>query len=112
MKKLIIIAAVGMLSSLSASAASTVGQCVYPQTKPAKNGLQFKNPVYIYASPAESAEKVLLKSLDGFTVTKESNGFIQLKVTAGFGEENPDAGKILGWAKRSDFRLQELRNCN
>lgn len=67
---------------------------------------------YQVVQPRESAEKVLLKSLDGFTVTKESSGFIQLKVTAGFGEENPDAGKILGWAKRSDFRLQELRNCN
>jgi len=113
MKKLIIIAAIGILNAFSANAAGSVGQCVFPQTKAAKNGnLQFKNPVYIYTSPIEASDKVLLKSMTGYTVAKESNGFIQLKETPGFTEDNPNAGKILGWAKRSDFRLQELRNCN
>lgn len=113
MKKWIAIATIGLLTSFSARAASDIGQCVFPQTKTATNGsLQFKKPVYIYAAPAEASDKVLLKSMAGYTVTKESNGFIQLKETPGLAEDNPNTGKILGWAKRSDFRLQELRNCN
>lgn len=113
MKKLIAAISLCFLGIASAYAASNVGQCVFPQTKTTKNGnLQFKKPVYIYASPAEASDKVQLKSMTGYTVANESGGFIQLKEVAGFGDDNPNAGKILGWAKLSDFRFQELRNCN
>lgn len=113
MKKLITAVSLVLISVASAHAASNVGQCVFPQTKTEKNGnLQFKKPVYIYTSPIDSSNKVLLKEMTGYTIAKESAGFIQLKGVAGFADDNPNAGKILGWAKLSDFRFQELRNCN
>jgi len=113
MKKFITILGLSLVTIASVHAAGIAGQCVFPETNIAKNGnLQFKKPVYIYAMPTETSDKVLLKSLNSYTVVKESNGFIQLKETAGFNDENPNAGKILGWAKRTNFRLQELRNCN
>lgn len=113
MKKLITAVSLCFLGMTSSYAASSVGQCVFPQTKTAQNGnLQFKKPVYIYASPTEASDKVLLKSMTGYTVAKESGAFIQLKEIPGFADDNPNAGKILGWAKLVDFRFQELRNCN
>jgi len=113
MKKFLIAISLCVLSATSVYAAGNVGQCVFPQTTTAKNGnLQFKKPVYIYATPAEASNKVLLTSMDAYTVSKESGGFIQLKEVPGIAEDNPNAGKIRGWAKRSDFRFQDLRNCN
>ncbi|MCW5297754.1 hypothetical protein DXT88_06150 [Herbaspirillum lusitanum] len=113
MKNLISTLCLSFVAITSVHAAGLAGQCVFPETSTAKNGnLQFKKPVYIYATPTETSDKVLLASLNGYTVVKESNGFIQLKETAGFNDANPNAGRILGWAKRSGFRIQELRNCS
>ena len=113
MKKFLTAISLTLVSVASAHAASNVGQCVFPDTKTAKNGaLEFKKPIYLYAIPSETVDKTLLTSLTAYTVTKESNGYIQLKETPGFAGENPHAGKIRGWAKLSDFRFQDLRNCN
>lgn len=102
------------LLASSVDAATMVGQCVFPQTTVAQNGrLKFKNPVYLYSAPDSSSSKSLLTQMIAFTVTSEKNGFIQLKFVEGFdATPDPNAGKIAGWAKRSDFHGQELRNCN
>jgi len=113
MKKFLTVISLALVTVASAQAASNVGQCVFPDTKTAKNGaLEFKKPVYLYAMPIETADKTLLTSLTAYTVAKESKGFIQLKETPGFAGENPHAGKIRGWAKQADFRFQDLRNCS
>ena len=115
MKKLIVIIAIGMLHTFSAHAAGNVGQCVFPKTTVAKNGsLLPKNPVYIFNSPSASESKQLLNSLSAFTIKAEKNGFIQLVTVPDYSAPDPDknAGKLIGWAKLSDFQLQDLRNCS
>ncbi|HTD06954.1 hypothetical protein [Undibacterium sp.] len=115
MKKIIAAAAISLLSATTASAASAVGQCVFPQTNIAKNGhLEFKRPVYILSAPNASDSKQLLTTFSAFTVKAEANGYIQLATVPDYDKPDPDkyAGKIVGWAKLSDFRFQELRNCN
>lgn len=115
MKKTLIIAAACLLHTFSANAAGKVGQCVYPNTKPAKNsGIQFKNPVYLFNAPSASETKQLLTSLTSFSIKAEKNGFIQLVTVPDYSAPDPDktAGKIVGWAKLADFQMQDLRNCN
>ncbi len=102
------------LTSGVANAAGNVGQCVYPKTKPtAKGGVEFKNPVHIYKAP-DSAEHEVLKVFSSFSVKAESKGFIQLVTVPDYELPDPDkaAGKVIGWAKLSDFKKVELRNCN
>lgn len=113
MKKLIVIAAIGIFSSLAANAASTIGQCVYPQTKTLKNGnLAFKKPVYIFSAPDAAGAKQLLSTLSGFTIKGEAKGFVQLATVPNVDDANPPPSRVIGWAKLSDFRFQDLRNCN
>ena len=50
-----------------------------------------------------------LKDLDAFTIKAESNGFVQLETVPGISDQ---PAKIIGWAKLTDFRFQDLRNCN
>ncbi|MGE5621524.1 MAG: hypothetical protein ACM3VY_00715 [Candidatus Bathyarchaeota archaeon] len=114
MKKALAIALCGVLTSVAAQAAGNVGQCVFPKTKMAKNGnLEFKQPIYLSNSP-DGADKHLLTSLAGFTIKAERGGYVQLATVSDFSQPDPDkeAGKIVGWAKLSDFRFQDLRNCN
>lgn len=93
----------------NAMAGNNLGQCVYPKTKPAEKGrLVFAKPVYIHSSP-NSPDKKELKDLDAFTIKAESNGFVQLETVPGISDQ---PAKIIGWAKLSDFRFQDLRNCN
>jgi hypothetical protein len=101
-------------ASFSVNSASVIGQCVYPQVVQEKGkGIKFKRPVAIYKSPSLESESFVLQSLDLFSVRAEAKGgFIQLVATPGFDKPNPDAGKIVGWAKRADFDFQDLRNCN
>jgi hypothetical protein len=114
MKKIFIIAAISMFSAVNAYAAGHVGQCVFPKTKPAKNGnLEFKKPIQIYTAP-NSTESQTLKTLSSFTIKAEANGFIQLVTVPDEDKPAPEknGGKVVGWAKLSDFELQDLRNCN
>lgn len=116
MKKAFLVFAFAIFSATNgaAHAANNVGQCVYPKTKPAQKGrLEFKNPVHIYKTP-NSTEYQVLKDLISFTIKAESNGFIQLVTVPDYDLADPDkaAGKVVGWAKLSDFKLQDLRNCN
>ncbi len=114
MKKVIAILALGCLHAVSANAAGKVGQCVYPKTKIAKNGnLQFQNATYIFSEPKATSSGQLLSSLSAFTIKAEKGSYIQLATVPNYDRPDPDksAGKIIGWAKLSDFRLQDLRNC-
>lgn len=105
---------VALLVAPTAQAADKVGQCVFPKTVKQPGGLRFKRPVYIFESPDDRSPKKLLRSFVSFTVGAEAaGGFIQLVATPG--QDSPPsqrAGTIVGWAKLSDFDLQELRNCN
>ena len=93
----------------NAMAGNNVGQCVYPKTKPAEKGrLVFAKPVHIHSSP-NSPDKKELRDLDAFTIKAESNGFVQLATVPGVSDQ---PSKVIGWAKFSDFRLLDLRNCN
>ncbi|WP_031430823.1 hypothetical protein [Methylomicrobium agile] len=105
----------GLLFSFSAIAAGNIGQCVYPKTTQAKDGsLKFKNTVYIFRNPNSRSDKVALTTFEAFTIGAEAKGgFIQLIATPGWDTPpNENAGKLIGWAKLSDFDFQELRNCN
>jgi hypothetical protein len=116
MKKVFLVFAFAIFAATNgvAHAANNVGQCVYPKTKPAQKGrLEFKNPISIYKTPG-AAEFEILKDLTSFSVKAESKGFIQLVTVPDYGQPDPDktAGKVVGWAKLSDFKIIELRNCN
>lgn len=115
MKKAFLLSAFLIFASANgvAQAASNVGQCVYPKTKPAQKGrLDFKNPVHVYKTP-NPTEYQILKDLISFTIKAEANGFIQLVTVPDNNLPDPDkaAGKVVGWAKLSDFKIIELRNC-
>lgn len=113
MKKYLIIVAV-LLAAFNASAAGHVGQCVYPITKQLKDGrLEFKKPVYITSAP-NATDGQILKSLSAFTITAENNGIVELTTVPDYSKPDADkyAGKVIGWAKLSDFKFQDLRNCN
>lgn len=104
----------GLIISVSAMAADNVGQCIYPKTKPAKNGrLAFQKPVYIFATP-DAKEGQLLKTFESFKVGSQQGALVQLLSVPDYDKPNPDqdAGKVVGWAKLADFTMQELRNCN
>ncbi|MCA8088917.1 MULTISPECIES: hypothetical protein [Burkholderia cepacia complex] len=116
MKKLIVTLSAGLALSLSAHAASHVGQCVFPKTKVGAGGrLVPTRPIYVYDGPNASAAKRTLTSLSAFTVKADAaGGFVQLVTVPDNDLPNPDsaAGKVIGWAKLSDFDQQDLRNCN
>lgn len=40
----------------------------------------------------------------GYTVTQSADKFVALKVA--------ETGKFVGWSKKSDLQMQDLRNCN
>ncbi|CAB5314372.1 hypothetical protein IST453_05338 [Burkholderia multivorans] len=51
----------------------------------------------------------------GFALAAEAPAcFVKLATVPNYDLPNPDsaAGKVIGWAKLSDFDFQELRNCN
>jgi hypothetical protein len=105
-----------LLSASAASAAAKEGDCVYPKTKLTTLGTdRFARPVYLYSAPSASASKKLLTTLTAFSVQGvTSGGFIQLVTVPDYdkAEPNASAGKVLGWAKYSDFDQQALRNCS
>ena len=105
-----IILSIALLAACSqVFAASNVGQCVYPKSKPGKGGrLEFIKPIYISPTPAPS-EKQVLTTFDAFTIKAEANGFVQLATVPGV-EDAPI--KTIGWVKLSDFKIIDLRNCN
>ena len=108
MKKYIIALGIALSISLAANAAGNVGQCVMPKTNIAKSGnLVFKKPVFIVEAPGASCGRQLTE-FSPYTIKAESKGYVQLAL-ADF--ESPDYGKIIGWAKLSDFDFQALRNC-
>lgn len=115
MKKVFIISALLIFAMTNgcANAAGNVGQCVYPKTKPAPKGrIDFKSPVHIYTTP-NSTEYQVLKDLTSFTIKAEAKDFIQLVTVPDYDLPDPGkaAGKVIGWAKLSDFKIIELRNC-
>lgn len=113
MKKIIAIAVFGIFHSLTAHAASNVGQCVFPKAVPGKGGaLKFKKPISIYSTADKNSAQTTLTAFSTFSIAKESNGLVQLIEVPGFDTPNPRAGKSIGWAKLSDFDFQDLRNCN
>jgi hypothetical protein len=103
-----------LLPAVASAATSTVGQCVFPRTKPAANGnLVLAKPVSIFAAPNESSASQPLKALSAFTIKAERDGFIQLVTVPDDSAPNPDAeaGKVVGWVHKTDFVMQDLRNC-
>ncbi|ALV54772.1 MULTISPECIES: hypothetical protein [Burkholderia] len=115
-KSLAALSATLVLSLPAAHAANNVGQCVYPKTKVGANGnLVFRHPIYVLDAPNATAPKRALTAFAAFTVKAEApGGFVQLVTVPNYDLPNPDsvAGKVIGWAKLSDFDFQELRNCN
>ncbi len=114
MKKLLLLVALATLGPAAASAASNVGQCVYPKTVSAKDGsLTFKQPILIFSQPDAQAGKTELKTFSAFSIGAEANGFVQLLTVPDYdaADADRDAGKVFGWAKLKDFDFQALRNC-
>lgn len=117
MKSLIAVIAISgaVVVTPVAQAASYVGQCVFPKTEITKAGMmKLKRPVFIYASPNESSSKQSLQPLSAFSVKAAAKGgYIQLVTVPDYDLPDPDsvAGKVIGWAKSTDFELQDLRNC-
>jgi hypothetical protein len=113
MKRLLLVGLIGFFHSIPATAASNVGQCVFPKYDIQKNGnLKFKKPVPIYSAADVKSSSTTLTTLTAYSIAKESNGLVQLVEVPGTDGSNPRAGKAIGWAKLSDFSFQELRNCN
>lgn len=116
MKKSTAALSIALVLSLPAYATNNIGQCVYPKTKVGANGnLVFKHQIYVLDAPNATAPKRALTTFAAFTVKAEApGGFVKLVTVPNYDLPNPDsvAGKIIGWAKLSDFDFQELRNCN
>jgi hypothetical protein len=113
MKKLFVVAVVSLLSTTVAHAGNHVGQCVFPKTVIKAGRMEFKQPVYLTSSPT-ATDKTQLTEFSGFSVKAESNGYVQLVTVPDYNQPNPmkGAGKVVGWAKLSDFKVQDARNCN
>lgn len=104
------------MGASAASAASAVGQCVYPKTVTKKNGnLEYKRPVQLFSSPsAEAPNPKPFTVFSAFTVKAESGKFIQLATVVDFNDPDSEknAGKVVGWVKAADFDFIPFRNCN
>ncbi|WP_423378118.1 hypothetical protein [Burkholderia sp. LMG 32019] len=115
-KSLAALSATLVLSLPAAHAANNVGQCVYPKTKVGANGnLVFKHAIYVLDAPNAGAPKHALTTFAAFTIKADApGGFVQLVTVPDNDLPNPDsaAGKVIGWARLSDFDFQELPNCN
>lgn len=70
------------------------GQCVVA-AKPGVNA-------YVDQSGASKAGAV--SEYIGYTVTQTADKYVGLKVA--------ESGKVIGWAKKSELQMQDLRNCN
>lgn len=115
MRKLLAGVLMTLLASSSAFAAGHVGQCIYPKTVQAKDGnLQFKHPVFISDKPDAQASRAQLTTFSAFSVGAENGAYVQLLSVPDYDQPEPAkaAGKIVGWAKLTDFVMQDLRNCN
>ncbi|MGE4340623.1 MAG: hypothetical protein AB7E55_32435 [Pigmentiphaga sp.] len=118
MKKITIAAAlaIGFACSTTAFAANHVGQCVFPKTKIAQGGrLVMKSPINLADAPNTSASKRALTSMEAFTIKAQApGGYVQLVTVPDYDKPNPNqnAGRVVGWAKLSDFDFQDQRNCN
>lgn len=116
MKKSAVALSIALVLSLPVYAANNIGQCVYPKTKVGANGnLVFKHPIYVLDAPNATTPKRALTAFAAFTIKAEApGGFVKLVTVPNYDLPNPDsvAGKVIGWAKLSDFDFQELRNCN
>lgn len=102
------------LASPSAHATDLVGQCIFPQTKIAKSGrMEFVKPVVILSSP-QAKQGEAMKLMSTFKIGAEEGGMVQLVSVPDYDKPDPGqyAGKVVGWAKLSDFVFQEPRNCN
>ena len=115
MKPALVVFALSLLCTTPASAADSRGQCVFPKTIKTTTGrLAFKRPIYIFASPKRASAKKRLTTFESFTVGAETkDGYVQLIATPGWeSPPNPEAGKVVGWARVADFEFQALRNCH
>ncbi|MCA8245565.1 hypothetical protein LGN12_00130 [Burkholderia multivorans] len=87
-----------------------------PETKVGANrNLVYKHPIYVLETPNPAASKHALTAFAAFSIKADApGGFVQLVTVPNYDLPNPDsvAGKVIGWAKLSDFDFQELRNCN
>ncbi|MDC7700310.1 hypothetical protein [Vogesella indigofera] len=115
MKKVCVVAALGLFVAASAHAGSGVGACLSPKSKVASDGrLQFQKPVYLYAAPDRQANKQLLTLFSSLTVTAVAKGgWVRLATVPDYSQADPSAtaGKVVGWALVSDFSAQAPRNC-
>jgi hypothetical protein len=116
MKRTVLVAMVTLLGSLNAFGTTHVGQCVFPKTRTASSGdLSFLHPIYISDEPNSTSAKHLLTALSTFLIKSEAHGgYIFLLTVPDYRQTSPDSGanRLIGWAKLSDFRFQDLRNCN
>lgn len=70
------------------------GQCVVA----AKSG------VVAYVDQSGASKTGPISEYIGYTVTQTADKFVGLKVA--------ESGKFVGWAKKSELQMQDLRNCN
>jgi hypothetical protein len=116
MKRIMILPTATLLCSLNAFGTTHVGQCVFPKTRTVSSGdLSFRHPIYVSDAPDSTGAKHLLIALSTFLIKSEAHGgYIFLVTIPDYGQTSPYSGadKPVGWAKLSDFRLQDLRNCN
>ncbi|RRW87956.1 hypothetical protein EGJ54_25015 [Pandoraea apista] len=118
MKKITIAAvlAIGFACSTTAFAANHVGQCVFPKTKMGPGGrFVMKAPINVADAPNPTASQRALTSMEAFTIKAQaSGGYVQLVTVPDYDKPNPsqNAGRVVGWAKLSDFDFQDQRNCN
>lgn len=107
---------IGFACSTTASAANHIGQCVFPKTKAGAGGrLVMKSQIILADAPNNSASKRALTSMEAFTIKAQApGGYVQLVTVSDYDKPNPNqnAGRIVGWAKLSDFDFQDQRNCN
>ncbi len=81
------------------------GQCV----------IAAKSGVVAYVDQSASNKAAGLNENQAYSVTQANGGkYVGLATVPDYSKPNPDAGagKFVGWVKKSDLQMQDLRNCN
>lgn len=75
-------------------------------------GKTVKAPIY---RDAEGIQAIGNLDYSAYAVSQTNGGkLVGLKSVPDYGQPNPEAnaGKFIGWVKKADLQMQDLRNCN
>lgn len=106
MKTILLILVAWILVAWNDARADTVVmQCVYPAVVPTK--------IVVYANPVGEAKSENKVGYFAYKVGAEQNKRIAIWSVPDYSKEDPFelSDRFIGWVEKSQFELQDLRNC-